>query len=92
MTAGNNYDVNIEMKIPRIDIIYVSIVHLTSVTTFDKKYFISSESAAVRQGIPDSVPDPDGRHRVSLQLVKTRPRGKNTSENTERNCQKYVFF
>ena len=26
MTAGNNYDVNIEMKIPRIDIIHVSTV------------------------------------------------------------------
>ena len=53
MTAGNNYDVNIEMKIPRIDIIHVSAV---SKRVYDQSVFYSQKVLLCAREYPTVFP------------------------------------
>ena len=86
MTAGgNNYDVNIEMKIPRVDIIHVSTAELSEHADVTEHVIV--EGVAVRPGVSDRVPHPDGRHRLSLQPIKARPWRQDTSQNIKGDCQ-----
>ena len=86
MTTGN-YEPKIDMNLPRVDIIFVSIN--TSHRIIKHRFYLTSESSLLRKRIPHRVSNPNGRYGLSVQFVKIRFGSKNSSQDPQRNCQRY---